>query len=308
MIVMELVKGMPLDDWLDQRHSGGNGGVTVVETQRIMKQLVAGMSAVHSENIAHRDIKPGNLILDLVNFKLVIVDFGLSKHYDTSCTITCAGEQLGTPLYMSPEQVDGKVTSCSSDIWSIGIVWHEIRTSFTPFEPTASKLGVSMAERRESISQKDVREMRSFICDDQHDKPRKLPMLDMTPAVQRIIAKCLNTVSEERYQDAQELVNEFEKLERENADASQSPSRGVPQRKPFMECNVEEVFKLVQDIGDGFKEAADVMKSNGFDGPYFLDMLERNDEDLTISIAEGGLGFTRMQMNRVKAKMLEALG
>jgi len=101
VIVMELIKGQPLDDWLEVRYADDNRSVTFSETQPIIKQLVAGMSVIHSQGIAHRDLKPGNLIFDEVTGKLVIVDFGLSKQHNTNSTITGANDQLGTLLYIA---------------------------------------------------------------------------------------------------------------------------------------------------------------------------------------------------------------
>lgn len=138
VIVMELINGKPLDDWLDFRYSDGNPGVSFLDTAPIVKQLAEGMAVVHSHKIAHRDIKPGNLIFDEVTTKLVIVDFGLSKQHYANSTMTSANDQLGTLLYMSPEQLDGDISAVSfpSDVWSIGIVWHEMLTNYTPFEPS----------------------------------------------------------------------------------------------------------------------------------------------------------------------------
>jgi len=313
VIVMELIKGQPLDDWLEVRYTDGNRGVMFSETQPIIKQLVAGMSVIHSQDIAHRDLKPGNLIFDEVTGKLVIVDFGLSKQHNTNSTITGANDQLGTLLYMSPEQLDGdaKATSYPSDVWSIGIVWHEILTSFTPFEPsaTASELGGSGSRsKRRTLSKREEGNMVYAICN--HVKPRKLPMLDKVPdvpaAVNSMIAKCLSTNKKERYQDAQklllDLIEVFEELEREKAEESQkSPSKDVPRPKPFKEYSVGEVFQLVYDISEGFHEIAHEMKVNGINGQYFLDMLAVDDEDMTTSIANGGLGFRKLQLKSVKA-------
>ena len=138
---MEFINGEPLDEWLDKCYSNGRSGVTLEVTLPIVKQVAEGMAAVHAENIAHRDLKPGNLIFDEVTGKLVIVDFGLSKMHNSNSTMTSTNNQIGTLLYMSPEQIDGDIEGISfpSDIWSIGIIWHEMLTNYTPFEPSASR-------------------------------------------------------------------------------------------------------------------------------------------------------------------------
>jgi len=317
VIVMELIKGQPLDDWLEKRHSDGNPGVTFSETQPIIKQLVAGMSVIHSQDIAHRDLKPGNLIFDEVTSKLVIVDFGLSKQHNTNSTITGANDQIGTLLYMSPEQLggDAKAVSFPSDVWSIGIVWHEILTGSTPFEPSATPSepgGSGLRSKRRTFSKLQECHMINAICEKDHMKPRELPMiekvLDVPAAVKSIIANCLNADKQERYQDAQKLSNHlmevFEELEREQAEESQnsnSPSKRVPRSKPFEEYSVDEVFRLVYDISEGFHKNAKAMKANGIVGQHFLDLLENDDKLMTTSIDDGGLGFRILQLQSVRA-------
>jgi len=223
VIVMEFVQGQSLDYWLEKHHTTGKR-VTFDKAQNIIKQLVTGMSEVHIHRIVHRDLKPGNLIFDEITDKLVIVDFGLSKQHNTDPTITGKNDQLGTPLYMSPESIDrDQVVSFPSDVWSIGIVWHELLTSFTPFEPfdAALESGCSgpLCKGRMLVT-KQKREMESAICEKHHARPRKLPLLEqrVMPAassVQDIIAKCLNFCKTERYSDARELLTVFTALQAE---------------------------------------------------------------------------------------------
>jgi len=77
--------------------------------------------------------------------------------------------------------------------------------------------------------------------------------------------------------------------------------------KPFKSWCASEVAELVRSIGSAFADKANQIDANGIDGKYFLDMLTNNDADLTTSIAEGGLGFSRLQVNRV-SKKIEELG
>jgi serine/threonine-protein kinase len=129
VIIMELIEGTSLDEWLENRYCDGSSGVTLDETRNIVMQLAEGMAAVHKENISHRDLKPGNLIFDEVTGKLVIVDFGLSKMHNSNSTMTSTNNPIGTLLYMSPEQIaeavrwiDGRVeTEASGGITAANI-------------------------------------------------------------------------------------------------------------------------------------------------------------------------------------------
>jgi serine/threonine protein kinase len=248
-----------------------------------------------------------------VTGKLVIVDFGLSKMHNTNSTLTSANDQMGTLLYMSPEQLYGHIKEISfpSDIWSIGIIWHEILTNHTPFE-----LSAGHTESRRKFSKMQEGEMMNEV---KKRGPRDLPMLlshhpeKVPKAVTDTIAKCLNVNKKERFQDAQDLSNHltdvFEELEKEREkqkdDGPQTPSKG--KAKPFEQWSVDEVYRLVKSIdGVGYAEAAAVVKDIGIDGKYFADMLRNNDEDLTKCIADDGLGFKKLQLKVVKAKIEES--
>ena len=315
---MELIKGQPLDDWLEMRYVERNG-VAFRESKPIVKQLADGMAFVHEKGIAHRDLKPSNLVFDEATEKLVIVDFGLSKQFNSNSTITGANDNIGTLLYMSPEQLDGEITSTSyeTDVWSIGVIWHEILTHHTPFERSAldknagssayssAHSSASRSKRRTGMSKKDETQMVNAIF---VEGPRELPMLmNRSPEVPaegtKIISKCLNADKEQRYQNAQELLKDindmFVQLE-----TGASP-KSAQDRKPFRDWSVNEVFDLIQSIGPAYGNAAAAMKDLGLDGKFFLSMLESDDEDLTASIDDGGLGFKRLQLKALKAKVEE---
>ena len=281
VIIMELIKGQSLDEWLERRYSDGNSGVTFTETQPIVKQLVQGMSAVHAIDIAHRDLKPANLVFDDVTGKLVIVDLGLSKQHNTNTTVTAANCQLGTLLYMSPEQHEGDVKeiSFSSDVWAIGVIWHEMLTSFTPFEPasTLAHGDSSTASRRRTLTNLQQAQMINKIVE---KGARKLPLLDarnVPSQIIGIIAKCLDFEKKDRYGDAQELFHQIESVfqELENKPAGMESADSV---KPFKSWCASEVAELVRSIGSAFADKANQIDANGIDGEYFLAKKKRGEE------------------------------
>eukprot|EP00961_Rhodomonas_salina_P298867 3938444-Rhodomonas_salina.1 len=135
VIIMELVRGISLEEWLEKR---GRESCKWQESKEIMLGIAAGMAEVHKIEISHRDLKPGNVMFDEASGKVVIVDFGLSKQSNASQTMTVVGGAgFGTKPYMSPEQVDPEFGEVylPSDVWAIGIIWHEILSGITPFEP-----------------------------------------------------------------------------------------------------------------------------------------------------------------------------
>jgi serine/threonine-protein kinase len=140
-LVMELLQGRDLRDVLEQ-----NGPLPVETAVRYMLQVCRGLSAVHAQRIIHRDLKPANLFLTETSDGTPLVkllDFGIAKALEperllldeATETLTHASQLLGSPVYMSPEQIrcSTKVDE-RSDVWSLGVILHELVTGEPPFQ------------------------------------------------------------------------------------------------------------------------------------------------------------------------------
>ena len=125
-IVMEYVDGPPLKNLLDKQER-----FTIANTVRIMGDLLAGLQFSHERGVVHRDIKPANLMLTSGG-QTKIADFGIARIESSS--MTQAGTVLGTPAYMSPEQIMGLVVDARSDIYSSGVLLYQLLTGERPFE------------------------------------------------------------------------------------------------------------------------------------------------------------------------------
>jgi serine/threonine protein kinase len=125
-IVMEYVDGPPLKNLLDKQER-----FTVPTTVRIMEDLLAGLKFSHDRGVVHRDIKPANVMLTLQG-QAKIADFGIARIESSS--MTQAGTVMGTPAYMSPEQIMGQVVDARSDIYSSGVLLYQLLTGERPFE------------------------------------------------------------------------------------------------------------------------------------------------------------------------------
>lgn len=125
-IVMELIQGKTLSQLLD------NGPLAPETALYILDQLLDATGYSHEHGVIHRDIKPDNVFVDS-DGRVRLTDFGVA-HVDNGATrATVAGTVLGTPGYMSPEQVRGDVVDSRSDLFSIGVVAHEMLTGSNPF-------------------------------------------------------------------------------------------------------------------------------------------------------------------------------
>ena len=137
LIVMELLPGESLDRLI------GRGPIPVEQALSIFRQIAEALEAAHAKGVIHRDLKPANIIVSPQG-KVKLLDFGLAKALDIGpesgaidaeplASLTGSGVVLGTPVYMSPEQVRGEAADKSTDIWAFGCVLYEALTGLRAF-------------------------------------------------------------------------------------------------------------------------------------------------------------------------------
>ncbi|HHH44911.1 MAG TPA: serine/threonine protein kinase [Gammaproteobacteria bacterium] len=125
-LVMDYVQGESLDAWVHRDRL-----LPVWEVLDIAAQVADGLDYAHSQNVIHRDVKPGNLLYDRDSGEIRITDFGVARILDSTQTRT--GTVLGTPSYMSPEQVAGRKIQGQSDQFSLGVTLYQLLTGSLPF-------------------------------------------------------------------------------------------------------------------------------------------------------------------------------
>jgi serine/threonine protein kinase/tetratricopeptide (TPR) repeat protein len=206
-LTMELIEGQPLDRMISA------SGLPVERIVEIAGAVAEGLAAAHEKGIVHRDLKPANVMVTAEG-RVKVLDFGLAKDVspETSndATMTAAGQTqagivMGTPAYMSPEQVSGRVLDCRTDIFSLGVMLHEMATGRRPFE------GTSSAELVSSI----LRDHPPLVTDVRSDLPRDLA---------RIIRRCLEKDPRHRLQTARDVSNELRDLARLASHTAPTPS------------------------------------------------------------------------------------
>lgn len=134
-IVMELIKGIPLDDYLKTE----SGPIPEKRAVKYFLQMLDAIGYMHSHNIIHRDIKPGNFIIT-PNDDIKILDFGIAKSLDgPDLKLTQPGTKVGTALYMSPQQVKGQPLDRRTDIYSLGITFFHMLTGQHPYDVKLSE-------------------------------------------------------------------------------------------------------------------------------------------------------------------------
>jgi serine/threonine-protein kinase len=127
-LVMELVPGRTLSEVIHDH----DGGMPAEEVRSVLGQAALALSAAHEAGVVHRDVKPANIIVTPEG-RVKLTDFGIARVGD-GAGHTLTGEVLGTPDYISPEQALGDPATASSDLYSLGIVAHEMVTGRKPFD------------------------------------------------------------------------------------------------------------------------------------------------------------------------------
>jgi CheY-like chemotaxis protein len=179
-LTMEFVEGITLRELIDSR-----GQIGVSSTLAIGSQLAESMEVAHEQGVVHRDIKPQNLLLD-ADGVLKVMDFGVARLAERTSSLTEAGLIVGTPAYMSPEQLLAEATEASSDLYAAGVVLYECLTGRLPFEAEST---VSLIGKVLNLQPSPPAEINAHIA----------------PALSTLILELLAKRPEERLGSAKEL-------------------------------------------------------------------------------------------------------
>ena len=132
--IMSYLEGGSLEEFLLKEKK-----LSVETALGLVSKLLSALSEVHKKGIIHRDIKPSNVILDEMG-EPILIDFGIARVEESTGSKTKTGISIGTPQYMSPEQLDAKPINLTTDIYSMGILLFELLTGKPPFEGSISSL------------------------------------------------------------------------------------------------------------------------------------------------------------------------
>ncbi len=128
-LLMEHVPGRNLKELLREE-----GAFPVPRALRVLKDVASALAYAHRRRIVHRDVKPENIYIDEEVGAARLADFGVARPWDQDARLTLPGASLGTPAYMSPEQIDGLEVDGRSDVYSLGLVGYEMLLGHHPWE------------------------------------------------------------------------------------------------------------------------------------------------------------------------------
>ena len=201
-ITMEYVHGENLKQLIRRM-----GNLSAEQAITITKQVCKGLSEAHRTGIVHRDLKPQNIMVDEEG-NARIMDFGIARSIEAK-GVTEAGMIVGTPDYMSPEQVDGKEADQRSDIYSMGVILYEMLTGRTPFQGDTA---LSIAVKHKTEMPQDPRELNDQVSGE----------------ISHWILKCMEKDREKRYQSAEEFLSELSLTEKGIAPAADHEKPQIP--------------------------------------------------------------------------------
>jgi serine/threonine protein kinase/Tfp pilus assembly protein PilF len=213
-ITMEYVRGEDLKGFIHR-----SGQLAIGTAVRIAQQICAGLSEAHKLGVVHRDLKSNNIMVDK-DGNVRIMDFGIARFLEGK-GLTGAGVMIGTPEYMSPEQVEGKEVDQRSDIYSLGIILYEMVTGSLPFEGD-TPFSIGMKHKAEKPG--DPKGLNAQIPDD----------------LDRLILRCLEKDKEKRYQSAGDVLSELTGIEK----GIPTTEKIAPERKPLTSREITVQFSL----------------------------------------------------------------
>jgi serine/threonine-protein kinase len=213
-IIMEYIRGVTLDTLLHR-----NGRLTPGRVGRLLGQLCEALQAAHAAGIIHRDLKPTNLMVvdpDTPYEKIKVMDFGLAKLVQPSpmqkVSVTGTEFAVGTPGYISPEQVRGEEMDQRGDLYSVGVILYELLTGRIPFAGRSS-MDVLLAHATEDPPTFEQAGAADWV----------------PPAIEALVLSCLAKQPQDRPPNARELAERFETaLAREEVTLERSISNRPP--------------------------------------------------------------------------------
>jgi serine/threonine protein kinase len=206
-LAFELVEGMDLAGRLEK-----GPALSLREVLRIVRQTAEALDYAHHMGIVHRDIKPSNILLDTAG-RVKVADFGIAKMAGQSTELTVAGSVMGSPQYLSPEQIRGEELDGRSDIFSLGVLLYELLSRKRPFEGDTITTLVYQILHKEPPPVSELRQI-----------PERLEML-----LRRMLAKN----RDERFASAAAVAAEVGEVERElNDETLSAPAANLPGMEP----------------------------------------------------------------------------
>jgi tetratricopeptide (TPR) repeat protein/predicted Ser/Thr protein kinase len=182
-ISMEFIEGTTLHGLLKER-----GPLPAEEAIEIVEQVCLALDAAHQQGVVHRDLKPANIMIE-PGGRVVVMDFGIARSLESS-GMTQTGALLGTPDYMSPEQVKGESVDARSDLFALGIIFYQLLTGELPYKGNTPMAAMYTRTQKRAAPVRDLKpDLPGFLGD--------------------VVGRCLEIPVHKRYQSAREVLQDL---------------------------------------------------------------------------------------------------
>jgi eukaryotic-like serine/threonine-protein kinase len=236
-IAMEFLKGKDLVDYCKQSNL-----LPMDRVASIVERVAVALAYAHKNSVVHRDIKPANVMYEHSSDTVKVTDFGIARITDSSKTKT--GLVLGTPSFMSPEQIAGKKVDGRSDLYSLGVMLFQMLAGVLPFR------GDSMAELMYKIANEEAPDIRIIRA----EIPQKLA---------DVVAMSLSKRPETRYQDGEQFAADLRAAldQRSTPQAQESPTPRQPEENSFTSTQTFMATRAVSQTGSSGASSEDFEKT-----------------------------------------------
>ena len=225
-IAMEFIDGEPLNRMLSK------SGFSLPQRAEVVRQVALALEHAHERGVLHRDIKPGNILITR-DGRVKVADFGIGKLLTAGGDLTRTGQMIGSPAYMSPEQIRGEKLDGKSDFFSLGVVFYELLTGSRPFPGDT---------------------ITTLVYQILHTEPRDPLQLrsDLPPATRDVFTRLLAKSPDKRPAGAKEFLREVGLIEEKLSEpAAEAPPRAAPGSRQKRDAGqlegVEETTPLEQE-------------------------------------------------------------
>ena len=225
-IVMELIKGTALDVYLKNE----SGPIPEPRAVRYISQMLDAIGYMHSKNIIHRDIKPGNFIIT-ADDEIKILDFGIAQLIgETPKHLTQPGTKVGTALYMSPQQVKGQPLDRRTDIYSLGITFFQMLTGQHPYDTKLSEYDIYNKIINEPLP------------------PPSSIYAGVSPQMEEIIYKATAKKPLDRYQDCESFLRDVKTSAKQTANEEKNLNTQIFELTPTENAKNQSVWRNIAMI------------------------------------------------------------